>query len=377
MLKIVADHKIPFLRGALEGVAHVDYRPAAEISHEHIKDADALIIRTRTRCNEKLLAGTQVRFIATATIGHDHIDKEYCEAHNIRWANAPGCNASSVGQYAGSALAYISGKSDKPLHEMTLGIIGVGNTGRQVEELASTLGMEILLNDPPRQKKEGPKDFTDLHTLLERSDIVSLHIPLEQTPENNTFHLAGKEFFNWMKKRAWFINTSRGEVADTNAILEAIHNKNIAGTVLDVWENEPEINPELLALSDIATPHIAGYSADGKANGTAMSVQAISNFFGLGLGDWYPENIPLPKNSKFNFSCRDKKRQDIFRELSLLSYNIIQDSDNLKKSPESFEQLRENYPIRREPVAFEIKVFDCDEEKKKFIRELGFGIRNM
>jgi len=374
MIKIVADHKIPFLRGALEGVALVDYRPAAEISHEHLKNADALLIRTRTPCNEKLLAGTPVRFIATATIGHDHIDKEYCEVHNIRWTNAPGCNASSVGQYVASALAYISGRHEKPLHDLTIGIIGAGNTGSMVELLASTLGMEILLNDPPRQKKEGPKDFTDLETLLEKSDIVTLHIPLEQSPENNTFHLAGKDFFDLMKKGAWFINTSRGEVADTTAILDAIHNKQIGGTVLDVWEDEPDINPELLELSDIATPHIAGYSADGKANGTALSVQAISNFFGFGLGDWYPDNIPLPANFNASFTCRNKKRQDIFRELSLLSYNIMQDSDTLKKNPQTFERQRENYPLRREPGAYELKIFQCDNEKMKFIRELGFGI---
>ena len=374
MIKIIADHKIPFLKGALEGIAHVEYRPAAEISHEHLKDTDALIIRTRTRCNEKLLAGTPVRFIATATIGHDHIDKNYCETHNLRWTNSPGCNASSVGQYVASALAYISGRHEKPLHELSIGIIGVGNTGRMVESLASTLGMEILLNDPPREKKEGPKDFTDLHTLLEMSDIVTLHIPLEQTPENNTFHLAGKDFFNLMKKGAWFINTSRGEVAETNAILDAIKSKHIGGTVLDVWENEPDIDPDLLEFSDIATPHIAGYSADGKANGTALSVQAISNFFGLGLGDWYPENIPIPANANTSFSCRNKKRQDIFRELSLLSYNILQDSDTLKKSPKTFERQRENYPLRREPGAYNLKVFHCDDEKMKFIRELGFGI---
>ncbi len=374
MLKIVADQKIPFLKGALEGVAKVVYLGGKEISHKHIHDADALIVRTRTICNETLLKDTNVRFIATATIGHDHIDTRYCEKHNIRWTNAPGCNAPSVAQYIGSALAYISGKHSKPLHDLCIGIIGAGNTGSRVENLANLLGMKILVNDPPREKREGPAGFTSLDKLLKEADIVTLHIPFERTPENDTFHLAGEKFFSKIKKGAWFINTSRGEVTDSFALIRSIHSKQLGGTVLDVWENEPRINLELLELSDIATPHIAGYSADGKANGTAMSVQAISNFFGLGLGDWYPENIPLPKNSKFNFSCRGKKRQDIFRELSLLSYNILQDSDNLKKSHETFEQLRENYPIRREPGAYMLKLFDCDDEKLKFIREMGFGI---
>lgn len=374
MLKIIADHKIPFLEGALESLARVEYLPGREISHNHIKDADALIIRTRTRCNEKLLAGTNVRLITSATIGYDHIDTQYCEANNIRWTNAPGCNSGSVAQYFSAALAIISAEMPLPLHELTLGIIGAGNVGTKIELLGDLLGMRLLINDPPRQQKEGPGAFTDLDTLLAEADIVTMHIPLEQNPDNNTFHLANSDFFRKMKKGAWFINTSRGEVADTQAILDALQSGHLAGTVLDVWEQEPLINPELLALSHIATPHIAGYSADGKATGTAMSVQAISNFFGLGLDLWWPENIPQPRFANVNFNCLGKKRQDIFRELSLLTYNILQDSITLKNNPQTFEQQREEYPLRREPAAYTLKLFDCKAQNKKFIEDLGFSI---
>lgn len=374
MLTIVADHKIPFLEGALEPFARVKYLPGKDITTKHLEQADALITRTRTRCDEKLLKGTPVRFIASATIGYDHIDTQYCEAHDIRWTNAPGCNSGSVAQYISSALAIISVKHTKPLHELSLGIIGAGNVGSKVVRLADLLGMRLLVSDPPRQQNEGPEGFSDLDTLLKESDIVTLHVPLEQTRSNNTFHLANAGFFRKMKKGAWFINTSRGEVTHTQALLEALKSKHLAGAVLDVWENEPQINLELLQHCAIATPHIAGYSADGKANGTAMSVQAISNFFGLGIDLWWPENIPTPPFANTNFNCLGKKRQDIFRELSLLTYNILQDSQLLKSSPQTFEQQREEYPLRREPAAYTLKLFECKEQNRKFIEDLGFNI---
>ncbi len=374
MLKIVADQKIPFLKGALEPYARVVYLPPADITANRIKDADALIIRTRTRCDKRLLEGSSVRFIASATIGYDHIDTRWCEENNIRWTNAPGCNASSVVQYISAALSVISPRLAQPLHETTLGVIGVGNVGRRVERLADLLGMRILLHDPPREAREGNMGFASMEKLLAESDIVSLHVPLEQSADNNTRHMADTGFFSQMKKGAWFINTSRGEVTQSSALLETLENRKLEGAVLDVWEEEPHIGRELLKAAAIATPHIAGYSADGKANGTAMSVQAISKFFGLGLGEWYPENIPTTSHANINFSCSKKKRQDVFRELSLMTYDILSDSEKLKAKPESFERFREAYPIRREPAGYHIHAYDCSAQLNKFMLELGFGV---
>lgn len=373
MLKIVADSKIPFLEGALEGVAQVVYLPGGKITREHLTDADALITRTRTKCNEALLKGTSVKIIASATIGYDHIDTSYCDANGIRWTNAPGCNSGSVKQYIASALAEIISIEKRSFEEITLGIIGVGNVGSKVAAMAKTLGVKVLLNDPPRQRNEGNGEFTGIDTLIAQSDIITMHVPLSHQGIDKTFLLANADFLGKMKSGAWFINSSRGEVMETQALIGALESKHIAGAVIDVWENEPNIDPRLLKLAHLATPHIAGYSADGKANGTAMSVQAISKFFNLGLDNWQPTNVPQAPQSELEIDCTSKSKEQIFTEICRFAYNIRIDSDKLKKSPETFEQQRESYPIRREPENLCIKI----EGEKNFVEQvknLGYHV---
>ncbi len=374
MIKIIADNKIPFLQGALEKVARVEYYPGGKITREHLQDADVLITRTRTKCNEKLLKDTSVELITSATIGFDHIDTPWCEANGIVWTNAPGCNSGSVRQYVASALSYILSKEKKKFVDITLGIVGVGNVGSKVEIMARTLGIRVLLNDPPRYRTEGREDFVTLEKLVEESDIITMHVPLNRDGIDKTFHMADESFFNRMKKGAWFINSSRGEVAQTKALKVALKSGHLAGAILDVWENEPHIDAELLALTDIATPHIAGYSADGKANGTAMSVQAISRFFGLYMDNWYPDNIPDAPNSRLELSCKGKNTEDIFNELSMFAYNIAADSRLLKSSLATFEEQRGSYPIRREPEALKVKLLDENENCKKLLMNLGYGV---
>lgn len=376
MLKIVADDKIPFLQGALEHVAQVVYLPGNKISRDHLNDADALIVRTRTKCDETLLKGTPVKMIASATIGFDHIDTNYCEASGIRWVNAPGCNSGSVNQYISSALAEIICAGKKSFGDIVLGIIGVGNVGSKVASLAKTLGMKTLLNDPPRERNEGTCAFADLETLVSQSDIISLHVPLSNAGIDKTFHFADDNFFSGMKPAAWFINTSRGEVVQTRALINALESSHLSGAVIDVWEDEPKINHKLLKLAHIATPHIAGYSADGKANGTAMAVQAISGFFGLGMDAWRPQNIPQALKYRMELNCRAKSKVDIFYELSNFAYNIRIDSENLKSSPETFEKQRENYPIRREPDKLFIR-YSGQDKCGELIRSLGYQVSNL
>jgi erythronate-4-phosphate dehydrogenase len=374
MIKIVADNRIPFLKGALDKVARVVYLPAKSITIEHLIDADALIVRTRTKCNENLLHGTSVRFIASATIGYDHIDTAYCEANGIRWTNAPGCNSASVKQYIASALAEIIRVDGKSFKNLTLGIIGVGNVGSKVEALAKTLGIKVLVNDPPLERNEGKKDFVSLDILLAESDIVTMHVPLNYHGMDKTFQMVNEKFFSTMKKATWFINTSRGEVIETQSLINVLKSGHLAGAVIDVWENEPEINTELLNLAHIATPHIAGYSADGKANGTAMSVQAISSFFDLGIDNWYPGFDPMPAKSLINLSCRSKSNEEIFCELSTIAYNIQEDTRKLKEFPSTFEMQRENYPIRREPEHLKIVLNDECKNVAQFLHGLGYKI---
>ncbi len=376
MIKIVADNKIPFLKGALEKVAEIEYFPAREIGPQHVKKADALILRTRTKCDEKLLGNSGVRYIATATIGYDHLDLDFLNAKGIRWSNAPGCNSGSVMQYIASSLAYITDKTGKPFGDITLGIVGVGHVGRKVEKLARLTGMSVLLNDPPRERNEGRKSFTALEPLLRESDIVTIHVPLNRTGRDKTSHIADYDFLGKMKKGAWLINTSRGEVVNTVALRESLLNEHTAGAILDVWENEPDIDLALLELSDIGTPHIAGYSLDGKANGTAQSVRAVSRFFGLGMDDWYPESIPPPSGSIIQVENSLLSLEQLARIVFHHTYEIMDDNYRLKTGPEYFEKLRDNYPPRREFGAYSIKSTDPADRNIEILQKLGFKLPN-
>ena len=374
MIKIVADSKIPFLRGTLERHAGIVYIPGREISKEHVAGADAMIVRTRTICDRELLEGSSVKFIATATIGFDHIDREYCESRGIAWTNAPGCNSGSVMQYMASAIAFIAERGKRRFADLTIGIVGVGHVGGKVERLARHLGMKVMLNDPPRQRAEGESGFDDLDSLLAGSDIVTMHVPLNMAGTDRTFHLAEESFFEKMKKGAWFVNTARGEVMHTGALVNALRSRKIGGAVIDVWENEPEVDRELLSLTAIATPHIAGYSLDGKANGTAHSVRAVSEFFGLGMGDWYPDDIAFAENHVIPAGNRDENFEQMICRVFMHTCDLNREGLWLKDRPEGFEEFRDNYPPRREFGAYSVKMKNSDPGLKEVLRGLGFRV---
>ena len=265
-MKIVVDKKIPFINGVLEKHADVVYLEGRDISRKDLLDADALIIRTRTTCNRELLEGTSVRFIASATIGFDHIDTAFCEAKKIFWTNAAGCNSSSVQQYIAGALVCLAEKLDITLSGKTIGVVGVGNVGRKIAKLCEAVGMKTLLSDPPRQRTEGSDCFVSLEKVVEESDIITLHVPLNRNSIDKTLHMGNESFFARLKKGQILINSSRGEVVDSIALKSCLRRGTLAACILDVWEHEPDVDRELLKLVDIGTPHIAGYSADGKAN---------------------------------------------------------------------------------------------------------------
>lgn len=371
----MADQNVPFLKGALESVAEIHYFPGREIGPGQIRDADALIIRTRTRCDRTLLENSKVKFIATATIGYDHIDTGYCANRLIRWQNAPGCNSSSVEQYILSSLLVLAEKFNFKLWNMNIGIIGVGHVGSKVKRIAELLGMKILLNDPPREREEGPGEFVKLKQLLSVADIVTLHVPLNMNGEDKTYHMADRSFFQSIRKKVHFVNTSRGEVVDTNALKEAIDRKSLASVVLDVWENEPDIDKGLLDLVDIATPHIAGYSLDGKANGTRMSVYALDWFFNLGLKNWKPENIPIPEKTDFHIDAEGKDIQNVLNESILKTYNVMEDDQRLRKSLHTFEQQRADYPLRREYGTYTVHLINDHSGIGEIIEKLGFNLK--
>ncbi len=372
-MKIVADNKIPFLKGVLEPYGEVVYLPGAKIAKADLADADGLIVRTRTKCKKEILEGSRLKFIATATIGHDHIDGAYCDSNGITWTNAAGCNSSSVAQYIASTILNLAVEKNFRLSDMTIGIVGVGNVGSKVAKFAKTVGMTVLLNDPPRARKEGEASFVRLEKILSDSDIITFHVPLTMDGPDKTYHMADKIFFNSIAKRVWFINSSRGEITDTAELKNILNTGRIAGAILDVWENEPNIDLEMLSLAKFATPHIAGYSTDGKANGTAMSVQALAKFFGIReLENWYPTDVPKPSETVIKIDCKGKTKEQILLEAVKFTYDVLGDDQRLRSSPKTFEKQREEYPLRREFPVFKIKLANDGTNIETVLRELGF-----
>lgn len=375
MIRIVADDKMPFLKGALEPYAEVKYLPGRMISNILIKNTDALLIRTRTNCTEKLLSETPVKFIGTATIGFDHIDSLYCEKNNIEWTNAPGCNSSSVQQYITAALLKLSSDNKFKLKDKTIGIIGVGNVGAKVEKSARLLGMKVLLNDPPRARKEGESNFVSLEDILKRSDIITLHVPLNYEGEDKTYHLFDERCFNLIKKRIWLINSSRGEVVETSILKKSLDTGKLRGAIIDVWENEPDIDFSLVPKVLIATPHIAGYSIDGKAKGTAMVVNSLSRFFDLPLKDWYPKDVPPHDVPDIFIDCKGKSDEKVINQAVSYTYSIADDDINFRYNPSDFESLRGDYPFRREFHAFTVHLKNGNKNVHRILKELGFIVK--
>lgn len=375
--RIIVDDKIPFLTGVLEPYANIKYMPGNQIKRDSISNADALLIRTRTKCNQSLLKGTSVKFIATATIGYDHIDTKYCNEQKILWANAPGCNSSSVQQYLVAALLTLAEKNNFSLSDKTIGIVGVGNVGSKVYAAAKLLGLNVKLNDPPRAKIERSSGFVSLDEIVQTSDIITLHVPLNKEDPYKTFHLFDKELLGKMKKNSWLINSSRGEVVETSALKTALISGKLQGAVLDVWENEPNIDTELLRLVDISTPHIAGYSADGKANGTAQVVRSLSNYFGFPLGNFYPNRLPPPFNPTIFVDAGLKTSEHVFKEVVFHTYPIIEDHQKLQQSPEFFEQQRSQNNWRREFPAYTVQISNGCMDEWKVLHDLGFIVKTL
>lgn len=328
-MKIVADDKIPFIRPSLELLAdEVVYLKGSSITASDVRDADALIVRTRTYCNEQLLAGSSVQFVATATIGYDHLDTDYLQRAGIQWMNCPGCNAGSVAQYVRSVLILLCRQRGVVPANTTLGIVGCGHVGQKVRQVAIEMGFHVLVSDPP----------LGMHCDLRLCDIITYHVPLTHTGPYPTWHMADEQFFQSLARIPIIINTSRGAVVDNDALLCALNNGKVRDSVLDVWEGEPSVNPDLLERVFIGTPHIAGYSTDGKVNADNMVIQGLCRHFALTC----PPPIlppPLPDDFRLQGSLSDRYLQ---------LYNPLNDSQLLKSAPEKFEEIRGNYPIRRE-----------------------------
>lgn len=327
---ITIDSDIPYIQGVLEKYADVAYVKGSEIDAQRVRHSDALIIRTRTRCNEELLRGSSVKAIATATIGTDHIDMEYCQRMGIKAYNAQGCNARGVLQWVAAVLRHIATSDNKQPSDYRLGVVGVGNVGSLVSEYAHHWGFSVMECDPPRQAREGG-EFYPFEQLVKECDILTFHTPLD----SSTYHLLNKQLIEQLCPNATIINASRGAVVDNMAVANSSHRY-----YFDVWENEPNIDPMVLSKSTIATPHVAGYSLQGKANATSMVINAICQHFGLPLESWYPTNIERSKPRLISW-------QEMCDSINQY-YPISEESEQLKQNPELFEGMRNSYTYRKE-----------------------------
>ena len=378
-MKIVVDENIPLGKEAFSHLGEVILSPGRKIVWETVQEADLLVVRSITRVNRELLEGTPVRFVGTATIGTDHIDLPYLKESGITFADAAGCNANSVGEYTTAALLDLEAALGVSFVEKTMGIVGVGNVGKNVAEKARTLGMKVLLNDPPRAEREGPGGFVSLNEVLSESDVVTAHTPLEKGGKHPTYHLLGENELRAMKPGALLFNTSRGPVVDNKALLETLRSGHLSGALLDVWENEPTPDPALMAKVNIATPHIAGYSFDGKTTGTRMMYEAVCRFLDV---EMVPAaelfNIPVDNpNLDLVSTGREALREAVF-----WAYPIQEDDRRMRdlidlpeeERGERFDRLRKEYPVRREFHRYKVSGKHLTDEDCQTLKSLGFGL---
>lgn len=380
-MKIVADENIPFVEECFSSIGEVEVLQGRLMNRDVLKDATALLVRSITPVDRNLLEDTNVKFVGTATTGDEHIDKAYLESRGVGFASAPGSNANSVAEYVIAALLSVARKKNVEPEGKSVGIIGVGHIGSIVGRKVKALGMQPLLNDPPLQRRTTERKYRPLEGLYD-CDFITLHVPLTYEGEDKTYHMIDEKFFGFLKEGSIFINTSRGGVADTTTLKNVMSKGGLRGVILDVWENEPDIDYELLRKVDIGTPHIAGYSLDGKVNGVRMIYEAMCKYFDLNINLNIEDFLPEPEKTQVNIECRDKTEQDILHQAIQQVYAINRDDFNMREIlmvPEQqrgafFDDLRKHYPVRREFHNTKI-VMDkpCDSLINKF-KGIGFRI---
>lgn len=377
MYNILADENIPFADDAFSGIGRVRLVNGRDITAEKLKNVDILIIRSITRVNKELLQGTPVKFVGTTTIGLDHIDIEYLNQNLIGFASAPGCNADSVAEYIFTGLLKIAVKDKFSLDDKSMGVIGYGNIGRRVSRIADSFGMKVLINDPPLQRKTGESFFIPYDSAL-RADIITYHVPLNMTGIDKTYHMLSDVQLNNFDDKKIIINASRGSVV-SNSGLKSFLAKNKNNVILDVWENEPEIDIELLDLVHTGTPHIAGYSLEGKVNGTVMIYDSLCSFLNL-KKDWKPD-LPEIRNRLIEYPYTDSPEESLSLLISPI-YEIEQDDMKLRRTlefgvnerGEYFDLLRKNYPVRREFTNFTVRISKGLKREINLLKALRFNL---
>ena len=380
-IKIVADQRIPYVDAAFGPFGKLIKLDSRAIDNAAVKDADALIVRSETKVDEKLLTGSKVQFVGTATIGTDHIDLDFLSKSGIKFASAPGCNAYAVMQYITAVLLTLAARRKHTLEGKILGVVGVGNVGSKIVKVGQTLGMKVLQNDPPLARSTGEPGFFPLDDLM-GADFITVHVPFTKTGTDPTFHLFDGKRISMMRKGSTLINTSRGAVVDNKALKEALKSKLIGDAVLDVWENEPNIDVELLSLCALGTQHIAGYSIDGKVNATTMIYREFCKHFERPQ-DWDSSHvIPPPKEPEFSFNNNTLSEESALLEAVRHCYEIEKDDDALRKIssiPDAerglfFKKLRGNYNFRYEFSNMTVDLPVENQQLAGMLGALGFKI---
>ncbi len=376
MLNILIDENIAFAKNVFSTLGKLTLLPGREITPNTTKEKDVLIVRSITEVDEKLLEKSNVKFVGTATIGVDHLDTDYLKSKDIFYCNAPGSNSYSAAEYVLVSLLNLAVKHNFKLKDKSIGIIGVGNIGSKVETFTKALGMKVLLNDPPLKDKTNDDKYLPLKEALS-ADIITIHVPYTKKGKYKTYHLFDYNILNNLKTGTVLINTSRGSVVDNYVLTNILDNKKLI-TVLDVWENEPEINLNLLEKVDIGTPHIAGYSLDGKINGTKVIYEQLCNFL-CQKPIWQIE-IPAISSNEIHFNYKDSIEKTL---LSIINnvYNIKDDHSSLLKMLSSnnnfFDGLRKNYKIRREFFNYYVLIVPKYKKEKEILKNLRFKVKTI
>lgn len=378
-MKIIADENIPFGKEAFENFGEVETHNGREINSSICKNVDALIVRSITKVNEELLKNSSVKFVGTTTIGTDHIDQDYLNNSNINFSSAAGCNSYSVTEYVFSALSYLINKQKLNLSKLSIGVVGFGNIGKKVVAIAEVLGMHVVVNDPPLQRTTNEREFSTLEEAL-KCDIITFHVPLNEIGIDKTIHLLNDENINVIKEDAILINSSRGPVVSNEVLKKRLEAGKSIHTVLDVWETEPNYDSELLKLVNIGTPHIAGYSYEGKVNGTVMIYNALSEHLGVNP-NWKPKLAEVV-NNRIEISGNESEEEMLLKVFNK-SYSVIEDDALLReglnlqptKKSEHFDGLRKKYKIRRELNNFEVSLNSENERFRDLLKVLRVKIK--
>ncbi len=383
-MKIICAETVLLGNEALSNAGETVVIPDREITRNDLLDADALIVRSKTQINRELLHDTPVQFVGTATAGSDHIDAAYLEQRGIYWSASPGCNANSVSEYLVAALLTLGRRHGFDLEGKTIGVIGCGNVGSRVVKKCEALGMNVLRNDPPLAATSTDPDFLPLEHVLAESDIVTLHVPLIKEGPWPTTRMADYRFFEQLKPGALFINASRGSVCDYDALLDAKQAGAISRMVIDVWSPEPAFRTDVLKMTDLASPHIAGHSYEGKLNGTVACYNELCNFFEIPKVWNVAASLPEPEIPTLAIDCAGRDEEEVLHEIIKQIYNSETDDRLIREAAvpdeidraRNFDTLRKNYRIRREFMNTQVDAQNASAELKQKIRALGFVMRN-